>query len=218
MKYVVALVVGLLAGAALAAALIYFNPLTRSQAEPRDGAGWSFGYSLAAAETWLSTHDDRLDLPLVPEGVELLWEGGIKGTLLAAMPLSGGPGAGGAAASRISVPSPATELLRAGVVVDDHWLISIPGQGSFFVHSVSNQWPLLRDTVVRVDWLRQGFTGGRYSPTRGPEAAGASVFGLTGELGGRRGRGRERVSLERYSGSLAELRGELVLDVAAASP
>lgn len=217
MKYVLSLILGLLAGTVTAAALIYFNPLTRGDNAAPDNPGWVLGYSLAAADTWLSTHNERIDLPLVPRDISLLWESGIKGSLLAAMPLRGTAGSANAAATRISVPSARTEFLRAGLLVEDYWLISVPGEGSVLVHSLNNQWPLLRDTVVRVDWLQRDFAGpGEYGPTQGPAATGAEVVGLSGDFAGARGRGRERVTLDRYDGSLTALSGQLLLDVAAA--
>lgn len=215
MKYLLSLVLGLMLGVAAAGALLYFNPLTRRQERAAPDADWVLSYSLAGTDTWISTHDERLDLPVLPKGVPLLWETGIKGMLLAAMPLEDAGSDLSAAGTRISVPSTQTEFLRAGLLVDDFWLISVPGRGSIFVHAVNNQWPLLRDTVVKVNWLHRSWSGpGEYGPTRGPEATGAEVVGMTGEYAGARGRGRERLSLDSYSGSLAELSGELRLDVA----
>jgi len=94
-------------------------------------------------------------LPVVPADVPLLWEKGIKGSLLTALPLRDAAGRLAAFGTRITVPSAATELLLAGVLVDEFWLISVPGQGSLFMHAVNNEWPLLRDTLVRVDLLRR---------------------------------------------------------------
>jgi len=214
MKYVFSLFIGLAAGAAAAGALLYFNPLTLTQSHTVRSSDWSLSYSLAAADTWLSSHDQRIDLPVAPRNVSLLRERGIKGTILAAMPMKDAEGAPVAAASRISVPSAGTEFLRAGVLVEDYWLISVPGEGSVFVHAVNNQWPLLRDTVVRVDWLQRDWQGpGSYSPTRGPDRAGATVIGISGSYAGATGSAGERLSLESYDGSLAQLSGELLLDV-----
>jgi hypothetical protein len=212
MKYVLSLFLGLAVGAAAAGSLLYFNPLTRSQGGDEKESDWSLSYSLSADESWLSTHDQRVDLPLKPANVSLLRESGIKGTILAAMPMHGARGT--AAASRISVPSSGTEFLRAGVLVEDYWLISVPGEGSVFVHSLNNQWPLLRDTIVRVDWLQREWAGpGRYAPTRGPDRAGARVVGVSGSFVGASGHAAERLSLAEYDGSLTQLSGELLLDV-----
>ena len=215
MKYVLSLIAGLLCGAALAVAALYFNPLTQGSAEPTGSPDWSRTFGLAPAATWIATHDEKSGLPVVPADVPLLYESGIKGTLLTSLPLHDASGRLAAFGTRISVPSAATEFLRAGLLVDDFWLISIPGQGTLFVHALNNEWPLVRDTFVWVDVLRRNWSGsGAYAPTVGPAADGASVTGLSGSLAGRTGHGRERRALDNYTGSLAALTGELHLDLA----
>jgi hypothetical protein len=82
------------------------------------------------------------------------------------------------------------------------------------MHAVNNEWPLVRDTLVRVDLLKRDWKGpGSYAPTVGPGEDGAKVTGLSGSLAGRTGHGRERSALDNYSGSLAALSGELHLDL-----
>lgn len=215
MKYALSLLLGLLLGTASALALIYFNPLTRGGSAPDADAEWRFDYGLGAQNTWLSTHDKRIGIPVVPAGAPLLYEEGIKGSLLAAMPLADASGSADAAATRISVPSSETEFLRSGLLVEDHWLISVPGRGTIYVHAMNNHWPLLRDTVVRVDWLRREFGApSHYEPTQGPADAGADVVGMTGTLREFRGHAHERLSLERYDGSFGTLTGRLTIDMA----
>jgi hypothetical protein len=212
MKYVVSLVFGLILGTGVALALLYFNPLTQHQSAPLSNPEQTLAYKLTGADVWLSTHDDRIELPVVPKGVSLLYEDGIRGTWLSALGLTDKSLPGLAAATRISVPSRESELLRSGLLVEDFWLISVPGTGSMFVHAMSNQWPLLRDTVVNVDWLGREFNGpAAYDPTRGPASGNAEVFGLTGAYGGSEGRAREHLSLESYDGGLAALSGQLAI-------
>ena len=213
MKYAFSLLVGLLCGASCALAIIYFNPLTRGQSDDRSAtAGWTLDYTLSPERTWLSTHDRRLGLPVVPSSVPLLYEEGIRGTILTAMPLGGADSI--AAATRVSIPSGDTEFLRSGLLVEDVWLISVPGRGSLFVRALNNQWPLFRDTVVRVDWLRRSFAGsGSYGPTRGPADAGADVVGLTGVYEGAHGNGSERLSLSYYNGDLTTIQGQLMIEM-----
>ena len=82
------------------------------------------------------------------------------------------------------------------------------------MHAVNNEWPLVRDTLVRVDLLRREWRGSEaYAPTVGPGADGANVVGLSGGLAGRTGHGRERLALDDYTGSLAALSGEIHLDL-----
>lgn len=210
MKYVLSLLFGLLLGAMTAVAIIVFNPLTMSQSRPLNNADMTFDYSMASA--WLSTHSNRLNIPVVPKGSALLFENGIRGSVLSSMPLSGGPDSASAAATRITVPSSRSEFLRSGLLVDDYWLISVPGTGTLFMHAVSNQWPLVRDTVVWVDLLNRNWRGsGEYDPTKGPATAGAQVIGMTGTLKALRGVGHEHLALDSYSGNLGVLRGRLTI-------
>lgn len=210
MKYVLSLIFGIALGAIAAGALIFFNPLIRGQSAPPDSPEWELNYSLAAERLWLATHEDRLHIPVVPADVPLLFENGVKGSLMMAMPLQGGPGNESAVGTRISVPSSETELLLKGVIVEDHWLISVPGSGTVLVRSRNNYWPMLRDTLIRVDLLKRGFSGpGIYHPTRGPADRGAEVIGMTGALTDFRGQAHERMSLDSYSGSLGSLTGQL---------
>ena len=215
MKYVLSLIFGILLGVASALAMIYFNPLTLTQSDVRTDSDWVLEYSLSEAGTWLSTHDDRVALPVVPSDVPLLWEAGIKGSLLQSMPLRNSSGTIEAVGTRISVPSVDSEFVRAGLLVEDYWLISVPGEGSVFVHAVNNQWPLVRDTVVRVDWLQRSWAGpSEYAPTLGPGVAGARVVGLTGSYQGQTGGGNDTVRLDAYDGRLAEVSGRLALRLA----
>ena len=213
MKYVVSLLFGLVLGVAVGAALLYFNPLTQSQSSPLSNPQRTLAYTLGA-DTWLSTHDGRLELPVVPKEAPRLFEDGIRGAWLAAFPLKDESQKVLVAATRISVPSQESEFLHAGLVVEDYWLISAPGAGSLFVHARSNQWPLVRDTVVDVDLLGRSFDGPeQYDPTRGPASDGAEVFGLTGAYQGKRGSARERLSLPSYDGRLSSLEGQLMISM-----
>lgn len=216
MKYVVSLLFGLIVGAITAIAVIVFNPLTLSESKPLSNADMTFDYSLGAS--WISTHSNRLNIPVVPKGTPLLFENGIRGSLLNSMPLNGQSGTASAAGTRISVPSPESEFLRSGLLVDDYWLISVPGAGTVFMHAVNNQWPLIRDSVVWVDLLNRKWRGsGQYDPTRGPVAAGARVVGMTGTLKEIRGVGQEHMSVDSYTGSLGALQGRLTIKSSAGS-
>jgi len=213
MKYVLSLTFGLLLGALSALALIYFNPLIRGQGDHGADDGWVLEYKLAADETWLSTHDERVEIPVVPTAAPLLWEDGIRGAWLAAMPLRGNSSDAPAMATRISLPSSETNFVYSGVVVEDYWLISVADAGTLLVHGLNNQWPLLRDTVVRVDLLGREFAGPHtYDATRGPVEGRAEVTGITGRYESAHGRAHERVSLQNYEGSLASASGQLVIE------
>lgn len=210
MKYVMSLLFGLIFGVITAVAGIVFNPLTLGQSEPLANSDMAFDYSMG--ESWIFTHSNRLNIPVVPKSSPLLFENGIRGSLMGSMPLNGEAGTASAAGTRISVPSSESELLRSGLLVDDYWLISVPGAGTVFMHAVNNQWPLVRDTVVWVDLLNRKWSGtGQYDPTSGPAAAGARVVGMTGALKDFRGVGQEHMSVDSYAGSLGTLQGRLTI-------
>jgi hypothetical protein len=213
MKYVLSLVVGLLLGTISALALVYFNPLIRGHSDHSADDGWVLKYRLAADETWLSTHDERVGIPIVPKAAPLLWEDGIRGAWLAAMPLKGSSSDAAAMATRISLPSSETNFVHSGLVVEDYWLISVADAGTFLVHGFNNQWPLLRDTAVRVDLLGRDFAGPHtYDATRGPAEGRAEVTGMTGRYESAHGRAHERVSIDHYEGSLASASGQLIIE------
>jgi hypothetical protein len=97
-------------------------------------------------------------------------------------------------------------------VVEDYWLISVPQSGTLFVHAVNNQWPLLRDTVVRVGLLGREFGGpGSYDSTSGPDEGKAYVAGMTGRYRSSAGHAHERLSIQSYDGSLDAVSGQLLI-------
>ena len=53
MRYLFGFALGLLAGVAAAAAVIFFNPLTRLQSLPDKDAGWVLDFSLGPTTTWI---------------------------------------------------------------------------------------------------------------------------------------------------------------------
>lgn len=212
MKYLLAFLVGILLGAAAAGALVFFNPLIAGSTDARPPAGWTLGYEFPEPSSLLLSHNEQLGLPAIPPDVPLLWESGIKGTVLDVLRLADPDAEAPVLATRVSVPSAAANLVVAGAVVDDYWLVTAPGRGSLFVHGVSNDWPLLRDTVVKVDWLGRDFgNAAAYTPTVGPLGGDGALTGLTGQFAAARGRAFERLEVDRYRGRFEGVRGELSL-------
>jgi hypothetical protein len=66
------------------------------------------------------------------------------------------------------------------------------------MYSRNNFWPLVRDTIVGVGWLRREYDRSIYGPTRGPDRSGARVIGLSGSYRNLLGRARERIALDSY--------------------
>jgi hypothetical protein len=99
-----------------------------------------------------------------------------------------------AIASRLMAVSADTDLVLRGMLVNDYWLVTIPGEGTLFVHSDANAWPFVKETLLPVWYLDRPWQGpAEYWPTVGPGANGTGVtLGLGGAL---RGEGR---AAERY--------------------
>ncbi len=221
MKYALTALAGLLLGAVAAAAVVYFNPLTTNAAGPAVAADWELGYSFPGTGVLTHTHAGGLPLARHPAGVPELWEETIRRTALTSLELVGRNGDAEAAwATRISVPSTATDLLFDGVVLGDHWLISVPGMGSFFLTAESNVWPALKDTYLRVSLLKQAWRGPRsYSPTL-RSAGSPALRGATGRFAGIEGRGVETFEIAAYGEArgLESLEGRLLLEFDGAGP
>lgn len=216
MRFVVACLLGCLLGAALALTVVYYNPLTMRAGAAEDASEWRLDFSVPDGDLLAFTHGGLDGLPEIPHGLVSLWEEAVATSAILTTTLSGdaGPVALG---TRISVPSQRTNLLVDGVIIDDYWLISVPGRGSLFAHVENNVWPLIRENVIPVSWLRQPWGGSRiYRPTLGPGAAKRGrVFGVSGEFAGADGRASELHRLDGYSADagIEALGIELRLDV-----
>lgn len=199
MKYLLTATVGLAAGAVLACAALYFNPLTAAQS-PEPGAEDRRLQYEYPSQSSLLTHGGRLRLPVAPAGVERLWENTIRRSLLHVVELTDADGPA-AVATRISLPSRQTDLLRRGMIIRDRWLVTVPGEGSFMLEADTNLWPLLRDHVVPVWYLGRAWAGpASYQPTVGPGRRDAArADGLTGRFEGTEGSAVERFRLESFS-------------------
>ena len=200
-RYLFVMAAGLLAGALVAAGLLYVNPLTATASGELGRFDRSLRYDFPADDVLILTHADSAGLPTVPADVTALWESSVRSTVNALIALAEGDGAPEALASKIMVPSARTELLDAGVVVDDHWLVTVPGQGSLFVLGHSNVWPAIRENVLPVQLLGRPWSGPRsYRTTQGPGLRGtALVVGATGRFRSQQGSAVERFELNAFS-------------------
>lgn len=214
MKYLWMLLAGCVVGAAAGAALLYFNPLTDSGDPSLAGFERTLHYTLPE-DALVLTHSGALPIERAPFEVEPLWESAVRSTWLAALVLRSESGEPLAVASRIAAPSRRTELLTTGVLADDHWLVSFPGEGSFFVVAETNLTSIAKDTLVAVRLLGREWQGPRtYSPIEGPGIAGtARMVGASGAFAERAGRVLERYRVERFTrtAGLERAAGELHL-------
>jgi hypothetical protein len=222
MKYLFAAFAGLVLGAAIGASALYYNPLTRREASSLDNPDFTLRYSLPQDDLIALTHSERVPLPFKPQGVGKLWESAISGAALGVLALEEPESDRVAFATRLSIPSRATDLLLRGALVDDYWLVTVPGGGSVFVQDRNNLWPAVRENVLPVSLLGRPWRGpSAYRTSVGPGADKAGVaVGATGRFGGMQGSAAERYRLQRYSRAhgAEELDGELALRMAKPAP
>lgn len=190
MKYVLITVFfGFLLGFALALVGLYYNPIIADSGVITGVNARTFTYQSPFTEGLAVTHSGRSRLPLRPTAIPELWENTIRNSLLSLVVLYDEENVPVGIASRVSQLSESTELLTRGVLIDDDWLVSIPGEGSFFIEADSNLWPFLKETLIPVWYLDRPWQGPKhYRPTAGPGDEGtATVSGVTGSFANRKG-------------------------------
>jgi hypothetical protein len=216
MKYLFVAIVGLVLGAAGASVVLYFNPLSAKSAPLPNPTDRVLRYSLPDHVLGFAVGEDAR-LFGQDAGDDGLWEETIDRAAVLALVLNDGSNQPAALASRLLSTSADTDLLLRGVLVSDHWLVTVPGEGTLFVRAESNAWPFLKETLVPVWYLDRPWNGPtEYWPTVGPGADDSGrVVGVTGLF-----RGNEGSAVERYevtaldrARDIAIARGELHLNL-----
>ena len=158
MKHLLVVLLGLVLGAAAASAVLYYNPLAAQSAPQPNPTDRVLHYTLPDQVLELAVGEDaRLfgqDL-----GKDRLWEETIDRTAVLGLVLNDAANQPAAIASRLMATSADTDLLLRGVLLDDHWLVTLPGEGTLFVRAESNAWPFLKETLVPVWYLARPWQG-----------------------------------------------------------
>jgi hypothetical protein len=196
MKYLVVALLGVLLGAAAAGAVLYYNPLTARTAVPPGSPDLTLHYGLPG-DALQFVAGSRVTLPSWPHGEDALWEETIASSALLAIVLRDDHGAPTAIATRLMAASRGTDLLLSGALVSDYWLLTVPDEGTMFLHADTNLWPFLKDTLVPVWYLNRPWNGPTdIRPTMGPGADGTGVMlGGTGRFAGAAGTAVEDYTL-----------------------
>ena len=184
MRYFLTSVLGFVLGSALVLVGLYYNPFTADAGFISGVNARVFTYRSPFTEGLAVTHSGGSRLPLRPAGISELWESTIKDSMLSVVVLRNEEDAPVGIASRLSQFSESTEMLTRGILIDDDWLVTISGEGSFFIRADSNLWPFLKETLIPVWYLDRPWQGPRnYRPTAGPgEGGSAIVAGATGRF------------------------------------
>lgn len=195
MKYVIVNLIGLLLGAVAGVAVLYFNPMTGEPAPQPAGAMRTLHYELPA-HALAFVHGERALLPGVAADGEQFWEETINRAALLALALNDTEGRPAAAASRLLQGSSDTDLLLKGVLVNDFWLLTVPGEGSLFLRVDTNVWPFLKHAFIPTWYFKQPWQGpADYRPTVGPGPESALIVGGTGRFASLSGHAFERYRL-----------------------
>jgi hypothetical protein len=216
MKYLLVATIGLVLGAAAAGAVLYFNPLSEKAAAQPNATDRVLHYALPDQVLQFAVGEDARLLGQ-DTGSDSLWEETIDRTAVLGLVLNDATNQPAAIASRLMATSEDTDLLLRGLLVSDHWLVTLPGEGTLIVRAESNAWPVLKETLVPVWYLDRPWNGpADYWPTVGPrDDASGIVLGVTGAF-----RGSEGSVVERYeiaaldrARDLALAKGELHLNL-----
>jgi hypothetical protein len=203
MKYLAVAIVGIVLGAAAAAALLYYNPLTAEVTPPSAGDETVLQYRLPDDALTFEI-GERLKLSGLKSADDAFWEETIGRSALLGVTLHDASGSPVAVASRLLAASADTDLLLKGVLLSDYWLLTIPGQGSVFLRADDNLWPFLTRTLVPVLYLGRSWHGPvEYQPTMGPGADGSAVIlAGTGRFADLKGTAFERYRLTAFASSV----------------
>ena len=204
MKYALVCLLGAIVGAAAACAALVFNPFDDRPHTAGLIAGFGaeasgeLGLTAGTNTVLASTHEGRIPVPgLAPSTLAEPAIGGVLGELIE---LSDSTGAPAGYAARIAVLAERSNLLRGELLIDVHWSVWLPGNGSLFVAEELNVWPLVRRVVLPMRYRREDFAGPwTFVATTGPTRSGyGEAIGASGGLAGERGTVMTIPTLERW--------------------
>lgn len=206
MKYLVSLLVGVIIGAALLLAALYFNPFaSRNSLSPlavTDDKLFSLHYSMVSSEALLFTNDGESVRKPHPSKVQQLWEPAVQKTWVSVVELTGARGEIVGVGVKFASDSERTRPLNAEALVDSAWHIYLPGRGTMFIEETENYWSIIRDIIIPAHWnSADSWRGGWFgNVTVGPGALGTgAVTGQSGEFAGIRSESVGSVDVTAYS-------------------
>lgn len=222
MKHLVALLLGLAAGAAAVIALLYYNPFTShvslSPLSVSDRPQFSLKYSALSEDAIIYTNDGESPIKPHPEKVLQLWEAPIQLTETMVTEMRDGRDMPAGIGIKFSSRSERTRILNGEALVDSVWYIYLPERGSLLISQSENYWDYLREVVVPAYWSSGNNWKGNWHGriTNGPGALGtAAVYGGSGEFANLEMEAIEVLSAKAYSTELGPvtLDGQLTVEM-----
>ncbi len=206
MKYLVSMLIGMLLGASLFVAGMFYNPFTERQAisplAMLDDERLDVTYTAVPGETILYTDNGESIISTHPDRVAELWEPAIVDTRIAVNLLTDSRGEAVGLGIKFSTDSEQTRLISSQVLVNSAWHIYVPGQGTLLVDQIENYWSYLREVVVPARWSSGDNWKGSFFRimTQGPNALGTGrVTGGNGNFAGKSGEAVESLTANAYS-------------------
>ena len=205
MKYLVALLLGVITGGVLFTLGLYHNPFTGqptvSPLAVTEDRVLDLSYSAVPAESILYTDHGESNVLPTPDRVSELWEPSVEDTRIMVTSLQdsrGGLGVG----IKFSSDSEATAPLRGEALVNSVWHVYIPDQGTFLIDQTENYWSYIRDIVIPASWSSSDSWRGSFHriTTSGPGSLGtARVSGGSGFFAGVESESVESLTATGYS-------------------
>jgi len=206
MKFLIALLLGILTGTALFVLAMIYNPFMAdrgiSPLAVSDAEIIALNFSAVPANAIVFTNDGNSVQKPQPSKVQQLWEAPIRKTQAMATIMRDARGQTAGIGVKLSSLSERTRLLKGDALVDSVWYVYLPDRGSLFFQQSENYWTFLRD----VGWpaYRNGANNwkGKWNGdlTAGPGVLGtALVTGGSGSFRGLTTEGVESLSAEAYS-------------------
>lgn len=227
MKYLVALIVGLLVGAALFGLGVIYNPfLGKPELSPlavTDAPTLVLTYSGVASESIAYTNDGESRTQPYPDKVLQLWEQTIRQTSATATLLRDGRSQAAGIGIKFSSAADETRLLSGRALANSIWYVYLPGRGGLFIEETENYWDYIRDIVVPGYRSSANMWAGTWigNMTAGPGALGtARVTGGSGEFAGQKMLGVESLSVRAWKadrGAVAA-EGRLLIELPRKTP
>ncbi len=226
MKYLAALLIGMLCGAALFVAGMYYNPFAEqlkvSPLAVTNEKLLDFMYTAVPGEMILYTDNGETIVKTHPDRVAELWEPTVVDTRVAVTVLNDGRGQVAGLGIKFSSDSEQTALIHSQALVNSAWHIYVPGQGTLFVDQIENFWSYLREIVVPARWSSGDNWKGSFFRimTQGPGALGtARVIGGNGNFAGMSSEAVESLTARAYSANTGpvSMSGSLTITVPQAS-
>jgi len=205
-KYLIALVLGVLTGVAAALMLVIHNPTAGTKSlSPLSVSSQSlmqFRYTAVSERAIAFTNDGESATQPYPSKILQLWESTVRDTDVLISPLRDARDQLIGFGIKYSSDSEASNVLRGEALQHSVWHIVLPGRGSLFIEQSENYWNYITDVILPAHWSAADSWKGIWTGnmTSGPGALGlARVVGGAGEFSNRTAVAVESLTAEAYS-------------------